>query len=597
MWKLRRTHHCGELRVADEGKSVVLNGWVHAKRDFGGVVFVDLRDRYGRTQVLFKSDVAAALHQQVGELRSEFVVAVAGQVRRREPATVNPKISTGEIEVEARELEILSPARPPPFEISDEVEVALESRLKYRYLDMRRPQMQKNFFVRSKIAQISRRYFDGQGFLEIETPYMIKYTPGGARNFVVPSRLFPGQFFALAESPQIFKQLFMIAGFDRYFQIARCFRDEDLRADRQLEFTQLDLEMSFVQREDVMGHVEECVRQVFRELAAVELPRPFPVITYEQAMGEYGVDKPDVRFGMKIRDVTAALKQTSSQVLRPILEGGGIARGINAPGAGAYSRKEIDQLTAVVTALGAKGLVALKVEPGGQLAGGLAKHLSAAESEALVSILAAKPGDLLLLMADGQEKVESCLGALRLHLGEKLGLIDTKKFEPVWVVDFPMFEVTAEGGIAARHHPFTSPKDEFMPTLESEPSKALAKAYDLVINGIEIGGGSVRIHRRDVQARVFRLIGLSEEEARAKFGFFLEAFEYGAPPHGGIALGLDRLAMLILGLDSIRDVIAFPKTQRSQCLLMGAPTPIGERQLRELHIRLREEDLQPPPLT
>jgi aspartyl-tRNA synthetase len=593
MWTLKRTHTCGELRASHVGQTVVINGWVDAKRDFGGVVFIDVRDRYGKTQALFKPDISKEVHAQVGQLRNEFVIAVQGVVRKRSPDTINPKIPSGEIEIEVQKLEILNAAKPTPFEILDHADIALETRLKYRYLDMRRPQMQKNFLFRSKIAQISRRYFDSQGFLEIETPYMIKYTPGGARNFVVPSRIFPGQFFALAESPQIFKQLFMLAGFDRYFQIARCFRDEDLRADRQMEFTQLDLEMSFVQREDVMKHVEECVRQIFKELIHIELPNPFPVMSYEQAMLEYGVDKPDVRFEMKIKDVTQVMSSTQSQILKPVIDAKGSIRGLNVKGGGKFSRKDIDQLTAFVSGLGGKGLISLKVEKDRALSGSLVKHLSPEEQRGLVDALQGVEGDLLLLIADQTEKVESLLGALRLHLGEKLGLMPKNRFEALWVVDFPMFEVNEEGQIAARHHPFTSPKDEYLDILEKEPHKVQAKAYDLVINGIEIGGGSVRIHRRDIQARIFKLIGLSEEEARSKFGFFLEAFEYGAPPHGGIALGIDRLAMLLLGLDSIRDVIAFPKTQKSQCLMMGAPTPVTEKYLKDLHLRIREEDLNP----
>lgn len=586
MWKLKRTHTCGELRATDEGGEVVLNGWVDTKRDHGGVLFIDLRDRYGKTQVVFKPDVSPDAHRLAGDLGGEFVIAVKGIVRRRTADTINKKLPTGEVEVEARQIEILNAARPLPFVVNEDVAPGEELRSKYRYLDLRRPAMQRNFVTRHKVVKVIHEFMDKQGFVEIETPYMIKYTPGGARNFVVPSRVYPGQFFALAESPQIFKQLFMIGGFDRYYQVARCFRDEDLRADRQMEFTQLDLEMSFVQREDVMKVVEGVVAAVWKEVAGVDLTPPFPVLSYEQAMLEYGVDKPDLRFDLKIRDVTDAFKNTQFKILSDALKSGAVVRVLTVPGGGKFSRKDIDNLTEIAKGAKAKGLISLKVEENGECSGNIAKYVSPMEKEAL----GGKPGDLHLIVADQKEVAANAMGVLRLHVGEKMGLIDHSKFTCCWVVDFPMFDVNEDGTLAARHHPFTSPKDEYLETLESKPAEVKAKAYDLVINGVELGGGSIRIHRRDIQARIFKLIGMNEEQAKDRFGFFLEAFEYGAPPHGGIALGIDRMVMLLLGLDSIREVLSFPKTQKSRCEMMGAPTPIGEQQLKELHIRV-----VPPP--
>jgi aspartyl-tRNA synthetase len=587
MWKLKRTHTCGELRPAHVGQTVILNGWVDTRRDFGGLVFVDLRDRYGKTQVLFSPDRSAATHAVASRLRPETVVAVRGLVRRRDPGTVNPKIATGEIELDAVELEVLNEAKTPPFEIGDRVSVSEEIRLQYRFLDLRRPFMQRNILTRHRIVQVIREYMDAQGFLDIETPYMVKYTPGGARNFVCPSRLYPGKFFALAESPQIFKQLFMVSGLDRYYQIARCFRDEDLRADRQPEFTQLDLEMSFVDREDVMAVVEGAVAAVWKRCLGAELPRPFPRIGYDEAMRDYGSDKPDLRFGMKIADVSDLVRDSEFKVFSETVRRGGVVRGLCAPGGGAFSRKEVEGLETYCKGIGAKGLVSLKLEAGAA-SGPSAKFFTPDRVEALAHRLGGRPGDLLLFVADDEERAAAVMGGLRLVLRDKLKLAREGEWAFCWVVDFPMFEVGEDGKVGAKHHPFTSPKDEFLEVLEKEPLKVRAKAYDLVLNGVELGGGSIRIHRRDVQQRIFKLLGLSEEYIRDRFGFLLDAFEYGAPPHGGIALGIDRLAMLVLGLDNIRDVITFPKTQSTMDLMTGAPGTIPDKLLKELHIRVVE---------
>ncbi|HKS17222.1 MAG TPA: aspartate--tRNA ligase [Planctomycetota bacterium] len=584
MWKLKRTHTCGELRAGDEGRTVILNGWVAARRNFGNLIFVELRDRSGRTQVLFSPDRASQLVAAADQLKAEYVVAVKGVVRKRDADTINAKVPTGEIEIDALELEILNEAKTPPFEISDFLNVSEETRLQYRYLDLRRPSMQKNIVTRHKITHAIRESMDQQGFLDIETPVLVKFTPGGARNFLAPSRLYPGRFFALAESPQIFKQLYMVAGYDRYFQIARCFRDEDLRADRQLEFTQLDIEMSFVQPDDVMSVIEETVRHVWKKVLGVDVAVPFARIGFDDAMRKYGVDKPDLRFGMEIWDVTTAVASSGFKVFSEAAKTGAV-RGLTGPGAAKFTRKETDTLETFAKGLGAKGLVQLKVEEGGKLAGGIVKFLGEKEIAALLTSSGAKPGDMIFLVADETEKTASVLGALRGHLAEKLQLVKSGEFKFCWVVDFPMFEKTDEG-VAARHHPFTSPKDEDLERLETEPLAVKAKAYDLVLNGVELGGGSIRIHRRDVQHRIFKLLGLTEDYLKDRFGFLLSAFEFGAPPHGGIALGLDRMAMLALGLDNIRDVLTFPKTQKTVDLMTGAPGTVMEKQLKELHIRV-----------
>jgi aspartyl-tRNA synthetase len=588
MWKLKRTHTCGELRASDVGKTVVLNGWVDVRRDFGNLIFVDLRDRYGKTQVLFSPDRVKSVHDQAAKLRNETVIAVKGKVCKRDADTINKKIATGEIEIDVAELEILNEAKTPPFDVSDRVTVAEEQRLQNRYIDLRRPSMQRNIITRHKIVQVIREYFDAHGFIDIETPYMVKFTPGGARNFVCPSRLYPGKFFALAESPQIFKQLFMVSGFDKYYQIARCFRDEDLRADRQLEFTQLDVEMSFVQREDVMEAIEGCVAAVWKRVAGIDVSPPFPRMTYDESELFYGTDKPDLRFGLKIFDVSAAVKASEFKVFSEAVAKGGVVRGLCAPGGGAFSRKEIEGLETYCKGVGAKGLVSLKIDDHGKPAGPSAKFFTDQHIAAVMGASGAKPNDLLLFVADEEDKAASVLGGLRLVLRDKLKLVKEGTFNFCWVVDFPMFEVSEDGKVGAKHHPFTSPKDEFIDGLEREPMKVRAKAYDLVLNGVELGGGSIRIHQRALQQRIFKLLGLTEDYARDRFGFLLDAFEYGAPPHGGIALGIDRLAMLILGLDNIRDVITFPKTQSTVDLMMGAPGTITEKMLKELHVRVVE---------
>ncbi|MHC4606939.1 MAG: aspartate--tRNA ligase [Planctomycetota bacterium] len=583
MWKLKRTHNCGELRDSDAGKEVVVNGWVDTIRDHGGLLFVNLRDRYGRTQVLFRQD-DRGLQEAASAVKPEWVLAVRGTVRKRSKENLNPDMPTGGIEVEAAELEVLNEAKTPPFEIVDGVKVSEELRFKHRYLDLRRPAVQGNFLARDRMVQAIRESMSAQGFVDIETPSMVKYTPGGARNFLVPSRLFPGRFFALPESPQIFKQLYMIAGFDRYYQIVKCWRDEDMRADRQPEFTQLDVEMSFVEQDDVLGATEECMRNVWKRVLDVAVAAPFPRMTYDEAIRDYGTDKPDLRFGMMIVDVSDAVKDCGFKVFSGTVASGGVVRGLRVEGGAKFSRKEIDALETHVKGVGAKGLVALKAEEG-KLSGGGAKFLKPDEQKGLISAMRANAGDLLLFIADEEGNAASYLGGLRIVLRDKLGLVKPGEFRFCWVVDFPMFEKSEEGEWVAKHHPFTMPREEDLDRLETDQGKVKANAYDLVVNGVELGGGSIRIHRKEIQSRVFKALGFSEEYARDRFSFLLEAFEYGAPPHGGIALGIDRIAMILLGADNIREVIAFPKTMKTVCFLTGAPTPVLDKQLEELHVR------------
>jgi len=591
MLKLKRTHYCGDLRKSHAGLTVVLNGWVDVRRDHGGLVFADLRDRTGIVQVVLNPQAGAEAHTQAGALHAGYVLAVRGEVVARPDGTVNPRLPTGEVEVRAVEMEILNPSLPLPFDVSSDDDPSLEVRLKHRYLDLRRAKMQRFIMARSRITRAFRDYFDRHGFLEIETPFLVRYTPGGARNFVVPSRLLPGSFYALAESPQLFKQLFMVAGMDRYIQIVRCFRDEDLRADRQPEFTQVDLEMSFIDEIDIMTVVEGAMAEVFQKTLGVSVSLPLQRMTYHEAMTRYGSDKPDLRFGLEIADLSDLAARCDFNVFKTVLTKGGTVRAIATPGCATYSRKDIDDLTKFAQSVGAKGLVWWKVKGDGTFESSMAKFVPADVQKEMTARVGAKPGDLILAVADAWEPALTVCGALRLHFRDRLGLAKPGDWRLLWVVDFPLFEYSAEENrIVARHHPFTSPNPEDLDSLESNPAAVRARAYDLVLNGNEIGGGSIRIHRRDVQQRVFRLLGISDEQAKEKFGFLLEALQYGAPPHGGIALGLDRVVALLTGAESIREVVAYPKTQKGQDLMNGAPSPIDEKQLQDLSIRV-----VPPP--
>ncbi len=582
--KIVRSHGAGELRKDHSGMTVTLMGWVQKRRDHGGLIFVDLRDRSGIVQVVFDPEHNEDIFPIAERLRNEYVVCVSGKVSHRPEGTVNEGIMTGEIEIRADQLEILNGAKTPPFYIADDVNVEETVRLRYRYLDLRRPEMQRNLIMRHKAAKIARDYLDQNGFLEIETPMLTKSTPEGARDFLVPSRVNPGKFFALPQSPQLFKQILMVSGLERYFQIVRCFRDEDLRADRQPEFTQIDIEMSFVDRDQVMNMAEGLIGKIFAEIKNVQIERPFLRLTYQQAMDRFGSDKPDLRFGMEIVDISDLVAQSGFKVFCDAVVAGGCVRGITVPGGSQFTRKEIDDLTEMAKGYGAKGLAWISLQSDG-VRSPIAKFFSDAEIEGIKVKMNAQEGDLLLFVADHWAAVSNCLGALRLALGKKCQLIDKTQFRFLWVTDFPMFEYDKEEErFSAVHHPFTSPMDEDLSYLDTDPAIMRAKAYDMVLNGTEIGGGSIRIHKRDVQEKIFKFLGLSDKEATEKFGYLLDAFEYGTPPHGGIAFGFDRLIMLLANRESIRDVIAFPKTQSATCLMTQAPTTVSEHQLRELSI-------------
>jgi aspartyl-tRNA synthetase len=581
-----RTHSCGDLRAGDVGKQVVLTGWVQKYRDHRGCVFIDLRDRNGITQIVFDESFDRPAHAAARDLRGEWCIGVAGEVRSRGD-NVNDKLPTGAIEVWAKSIEVFSRADTPPFQIEDDVDTHEALRLKYRYLDLRRPQLQKKLIQRSHITRVTREYLSKHGFLEIETPFMVKYTPGGARNFLVPSRLNPGEFYALAESPQIFKQLLMVAGYERYFQIVRCFRDEDLRLDRQPEFTQIDLEMSFVNEHILQTTMEGLVAALWRDVLGVELALPLRRMTHAEAIDKYGVDKPDLRLDLVLCDVTAAAKTSGFRVFESVVAAGGIVKCLRVPGpAERLPRSLLDSLQDFAKQFGVKGVAWARVLDGGAWQG--IKGLSDEARDAINRGAGAVPGDTLLFVAEKAKVANTCMGAVRLHIGDKLGLIRKGEWQFMWLTDPPLFEIE-NGEVAAAHHPFTSPRVEDEALLETAPERVLARAYDLVLNGVEIGGGSIRIHRSELQDRAFKALGISEDERRAKFGFLLDAFKYGPPPHGGIAFGLDRLAMLMTGAESLREVIAFPKTQKGSDLMTDCPTGVSKKQLDELFIQLRPD--------
>ena len=590
---LKRSHRCAEVTKADIGSTVTLMGWVQKSRNKGGIVFVDLRDRSGIMQVIFENgEIDQEVFEKAGKLRSEFVIAVVGRVEARSGA-VNPNLPTGEIEVRARELRILSEAQTPPFPIEENSKTRDEVRLKYRYLDLRRPDLQKNMILRSRVSTLVRQFLANEGFLEIETPTLIKSTPEGARDYLVPSRVHPGSFYALPQSPQIFKQLLMCSGYDRYFQLARCYRDEDLRADRQPEFTQIDMELSFVDVDDVIDVNERMLAFLFKEVLNVEVPLPIQRMTWQEAMDRFGSDKPDIRFGMELTDVSEVVKDCEFAVFKGALENGGSVRGINAKGQRAMPRKKIDKLVEFAKGYGAKGLAYIAIGQDGTVKSSFAKFMKEEEMTALIQAMKGENGDLLLFAADKTKLVWDVLGALRLELAKQMELLDKNEFKFVWITEFPLLEWSEEENrFAAMHHPFTMPMEEDLQYLDSDPGRVRAKAYDIVLNGNEIGGGSVRIFQDDIQEKMFEVLGFTKEEAYNRFGFLLDAFKYGVPPHAGLAYGLDRLVMLMAKEDSIRDVIAFPKVKDASCLMSEAPDVVDPKQLEELGIAVVEKKEQ-----
>ena len=587
---LKRTHRCTEVTTAHIGQEVTVMGWVQKSRNKGGIIFVDLRDRSGILQIIFEeSDCGAESFAKAEKLRSEYVIAVTGRVEARSGA-VNENLATGAIEVRANSLRILSESETPPFPIEENSKTKEELRLKYRFLDLRRPDMQRNLLLRSKIAILTRQFLAEEGFLEIETPTLIKSTPEGARDYLVPSRVHPGSFYALPQSPQLFKQLLMCSGYDRYFQLARCYRDEDLRADRQPEFTQIDMELSFVDVDDVIDVNERLLHKLFKEILNVEIPQPIPRMTWQEAMDRFGSDKPDLRFGMELKNVSDVVKDCEFVVFKGALENGGTVRGINAEGQGHMPRKKIDALVEFAKGYGAKGLAYVAIQEDGSYKSSFAKFMTEEQMAALISAMDGKPGDLLLFAADKNKVVWDVLGNLRLEIARQLDLLKKDDYKFLWVTEFPLLEYSEEQGrFVAMHHPFTMPMDEDWHLIDSNPGAVRAKAYDIVLNGTEIGGGSVRIHQSDIQSKMFEVLGFTPEKAQEQFGFLLEAFKYGVPPHAGLAYGLDRVVMLMGGCDSIREVIAFPKVKDASCLMTEAPTPVDPKQLEELGIEVCEE--------
>ena len=588
---MKRTHRCAELSKAQVGQTVTVMGWVQKSRNKGGVVFVDLRDRSGILQIIFEENKCGTeIFEKAGKLRSEFVIAVTGQVCERAGA-VNKNLATGEIEVIAEQLRILSESETPPFHIEENSKTKEELRLKYRYLDLRRPDIQKNIMMRSRACAVIRNFLTEEGFLEIETPMLTKSTPEGARDYLVPSRVHPGSFYALPQSPQLFKQLLMVSGYDRYFQLARCFRDEDLRADRQPEFTQVDMELSFVDVDDVIDVNERLLARLFKEIIGVDVPLPIQRMTWQEAMDRFGSDKPDTRFGMELNDVTDVVRDCEFAVFKNAIADGGSVRGINAKEQGTMPRKKIDALVAFVKDYGAKGLAYIAIQPDGSIKSSFAKFMKDEEMQALIAAMQGEPGDLLLFAADKNKIVYASLGALRLELADKMGLLDKNQYNFLWVTEFPLLEWSdEENRFQAMHHPFTMPMEEDLQYIDTDPGRVRAKAYDIVLNGTEIGGGSVRIHQDDIQEKMFEALGFTKERAHEQFGFLLDAFKYGVPPHAGLAYGLDRLIMLMAKVDSIRDVIAFPKVKDASCLLTNAPDTVDEKQLEELGICVNEAE-------
>ena len=589
---MKRTHNCGAFRKEHVGQTVSVCGWIQRRRDHGGVIFIDLRDRSGFVQLVFDPAIAGDDFAVAERVRPEYVLSATGEVRLRPEGQENPNMATGEIEIYITEVEILNPSKTPPFLIEDGVDCDEMIRLKYRYLDLRRPELQKNFELRHKLTMAVRNFLDSKNFWEIETPMLTVSTPEGARDFLVPSRVHPGSFFALPQSPQLFKQLLMVSGMERYFQITRCFRDEDLRADRQPEFTQIDMEMSFLSQDEIMTMMEEMMQKIYKDLMGIEIETPFLRMPYEEAMNRFGSDKPDLRFEMEIKDLSDIVKDSGFKVFADVVKKGGCVKSINAKGCAKYSRRDFDGLVKFAGIYGAKGMAWIIVEEGG-VKSPIAKFFTDEEMDAILKAMDAEPGDALLFIADKWFTTCNVLGNLRLEIARREGLLDDDKVSFLWVVDFPMFEYSEEEQrYVAMHHPFTMPKDEDIALLEDQPEKVCAKAYDMILNGVELGGGSIRIHDAEIQKKIFKLLNLSDEDVREKFGWFVKAFEYGAPPHGGLAFGLDRMVMLMAKCDSIRDVIAFPKTQSATCLVTDAPGSVAPKQLAELGIDVRviEED-------